>query len=65
MKKAMIVCEVENCPNKAKYNLYRFNSDGSKTWLNVCAAHEREIGDSNMRRAGGRYEREVENEQSK
>lgn len=49
-------CQVEGCLNPAKYNLFR-TSNGKKVWLDVCEKHERIIGDENMRRAGGRYEK--------
>lgn len=54
--KENVICGVAGCSGKAKFSLYRFNRDGSKTWTHVCDMHERNIGDSNMRRAGGRYE---------
>jgi len=50
------LCEVEGCPNLAKYALYKTFPDGTKKWLKVCGQHEEEIGNENMRRAGGRYE---------
>lgn len=52
MTKPKVMCQVEGCHYEAKFNLYRFNRDGTKTWINVCDMHERRIGDANMRRAG-------------
>ena len=48
-------CEVEGCNNLAKYGLYRTKPNGKKEWLKVCIFHEGQIGDENMRRAGGYY----------
>ena len=50
------ICEVEYCQYFAKYALYKTYLDGIKKWLQVCRLCEKEIGDENMRRAGGRYE---------
>jgi len=47
------MCEVAGCLDKAKYNLYRYNPDGTKDWVYVCGSHEKEIGHSNLRRAEG------------
>ena len=41
------ICEVENCKLSARFNLYRFNADGTKTWLRVCDLHERLIVEAN------------------
>lgn len=43
-------CEVEGCNKPARFGLYRFNKDGTKTWTEVCIRHEMEIGDENARR---------------
>jgi len=56
-RKPAKLCEVEGCPNKAKFALFRTNPDGKGVWLKVCPHHELEIGGDNMRRAGGRYEK--------
>ena len=45
----MTNCEIDGCKKPAKYGTYRFNPDGSKTWLRVCIAHEIQIGDANER----------------
>ena len=45
-------CEVEGCLQLIKYGLYKLNPDGSKAWIRVCARHEGEIGDNNMRLQG-------------
>ena len=50
------VCQEEGCVVKASYKLFRYNRDGTKSWVGVCQEHERKIGNSNMRRAGGRIE---------
>ena len=51
-------CEIEDCPFLAHYALFKTMPSGKKQWLQVCRQHEREIGDENMRQAGGRYSRE-------
>lgn len=48
-----IPCEIEGCPNPAKWALFKTLEDGSKKWLNVCDKHEENIGYENLRRAGG------------
>ena len=53
------VCQVKDCINLARYNLYKTNSNGEKIWLYVCVKHEKIIGDENMRRAGGRYNAKI------
>lgn len=45
-------CEVEHCNRPAKYNLYRQNPNGTKTWLDVCDIHERQIAFDNLKREG-------------
>ena len=55
-KRKLGQCQVENCFNTAKYGLYKTFPDGRKEWLHVCPLHEQQIGDDNMRLAGGRYE---------
>ena len=59
MNETKRICEVGGCQQKAKFNLYRFNRDGTKVWTEVCDMHERSIGDANMRRAGGSYKPNV------
>ena len=49
-------CEIGGCQKLAEYNLYKTFPNGKKEWLYVCKEHEKEIGDENMRRAGGRIE---------
>ena len=41
-------CQVKDCTETAKWNLYRINKDGTKDWLKVCDKHEEEIGDKNL-----------------
>ena len=48
-------CQVGGCVNPAEYGLFR-TLNGKKEWLHVCRLHEKNIGDENMRRTGGRYE---------
>ena len=49
-------CEIEGCQNKARYTIYYTDpKNGKKEWLYVCIRHEGQIGDENMRRAGGYY----------
>ena len=50
-------CQVEGCTAPAKYGIYKTNSDGTKVWLKVCKLHDKQIGDENMARAGGYYNR--------
>ncbi|MDO9578946.1 MAG: hypothetical protein Q7J06_00010 [Bacteroidales bacterium] len=50
-------CEAEGCPNTAKYNLYRTNPDGTKTWVHVCDSCDRKIAFDNLIRAGGHINR--------
>lgn len=52
------VCQEEGCIEKARYKLFRYNKDGTKSWVSVCKKHELKIGNDNMRRAGGRIESE-------
>ena len=54
-KRKLGQCQVEGCPNLAKYGLNRTNPDGKKEWLYVCPLHEGVIGQENMERAGGYY----------
>ena len=49
-----IQCEVEGCPDLAKYELFRVRRNGTKEWLHVCRLHEGIIGDENERLAGGK-----------
>jgi hypothetical protein len=49
------ICEIENCNNPARYQLFRTLEDGEKVWVWVCVMHEKIIGDENMKRAGGYY----------
>ena len=58
MRKPAKMCDIEGCPNLAKYALYKTYPDHKKVWLNVCYQHEQEIGNENMARAGGRYEQQ-------
>lgn len=48
-------CEVNGCQQPAKYALFKTFPNGEKRWLHVCKDHEAEIGNENMKRAGGRY----------
>ena len=48
-------CQIPGCQQKAEFNLF-WTFDGKKEWVNVCKKCEREIGDENLRRVGGRYE---------
>lgn len=50
-------CQVEGCNGRATNGLYRTDSQGNKEWLHVCRLHEGLVGNENMRRAGGHYER--------
>ena len=50
-------CQVEKCIKPAKYGLFYTSPMGKKEWLNVCRKHEQIIGDANICRAGGRYEK--------
>jgi hypothetical protein len=34
-------CEYGNCESIAKFGMFRLNSDGSKTWVNLCNLHDR------------------------
>ena len=47
-------CQIRGCWGKAKFNLYRALPGGRKKWVEVCDKCEREIGDENMNRAGGK-----------
>ena len=46
-------CQVEGCPDKARYGIYKTITKGHKVWLNVCSRHEIEIGDENLQRIKG------------
>lgn len=48
-----IVCE-ECGLRKAIYSLFRQYAQGVKTWIRVCRICEREIGDENQRKLGGK-----------
>ena len=50
------MCENEACSKTAEYSLHKTYPDGTKKWIRVCRECEQEIGNENMRRAGGRYE---------
>ena len=50
-------CQVKFCSNKAEYGIFRPRLSGKKEWLYVCRLHEGVIGNENMHRAAGRYER--------
>jgi len=52
-------CEIEGCPNPARYAIYKTFPDGRKRWLHVCDYHDKQIGRENILRAGGRYTREM------
>lgn len=41
-------CEIENCENTAKYQLYK--SNGEKKWIHVCKECEGNIGFKNLQR---------------
>ena len=43
-------CEIDGCEKQAPFALFITLPDGTKQWLNVCAKHEKEIGDENLRR---------------
>ena len=47
-------CEVNGCKRPAKWGLYKTFPNGEKRWLRVCDGHEKEIGQKNLQRAGGR-----------
>lgn len=47
-------CQIDGCEQRAKYALYKTETDGTKRWLHVCRLHEAEIGQENLARAGGR-----------
>lgn len=44
-------CQIKDCPNKTRYALFRTMHVGSKEWVYVCAKHEAEIGNENLRRS--------------
>lgn len=41
-------CQMPECPNDARYVLYRLRADGSKKWMRVCEECEKAVGDTNM-----------------
>ena len=58
------------CQEPAEYAMYKTYfytyqnspSTGIKRWIRVCEKCEEEIGNENMRRAGGYYTKEENNE---
>ena len=44
-------CQIDGCKQPAKFALYKTLPE--KVWLQVCDAHEKEIGRENLKRAGG------------
>jgi hypothetical protein len=36
-------CEYLGCDSGAKFGMFKLNADGTKTWINLCNFHDREV----------------------
>lgn len=36
-------CEFEDCSRNAKYAVYQYHDDGTKTWGHFCNEHEKKV----------------------